>query len=241
MTGLSLSLPEFHYTSVDNRTLRNYLFELTEQLRFLLMNIDEDNFTATYRQKAQNAAATAAKASREAETLSDVVRRQRRELLQNAETLESRLTSAFSAADGVVRSDVQNELLLKADDATIRALIASSATQTEDRIEFVFGQSAEAADAVGAQLASYIARTQTYQRFSEAGIEIGRLDSPFSVRIENARMSFLQNGVEVAYMTNSRLYIQTAQILSRLTLGATVSGSCEMSADENGFALRQYA
>lgn len=52
-----------------------------------------------------------------------------------------------------------------------------------------------------------------------ATMTIGKGDSPFKSQFSNTRLSFLQQGVEVAYISNNKLYITTAQVLEKLTVG----------------------
>lgn len=59
----------------------------------------------------------------------------------------------------------------------------------------------------------------TYIRFDINGITIGKLNDPFEVLITNEKMSFRQDGVEVAYLSNNKLYITNSEVLSTLKLG----------------------
>lgn len=56
-------------------------------------------------------------------------------------------------------------------------------------------------------------------RFDDAGLTIGRSNSPMSVRISNDQVSILQNGGEIAYFSDSKLYVRRGEFLHSLKLG----------------------
>ena len=51
------------------------------------------------------------------------------------------------------------------------------------------------------------------------GIEIGRSDSNIKARFTNDKLSFMQSGVEVAYISKNNLYITRAEITDYLKIG----------------------
>ena len=48
---------------------------------------------------------------------------------------------------------------------------------------------------------------------------IGKSNSGFDVRIDNEKLSFRENGQEIAYVSNSQLFITAAEITQSLTIG----------------------
>lgn len=58
-----------------------------------------------------------------------------------------------------------------------------------------------------------------YIRFENGSIVIGIVGNEIQLQLQNDRLSFLQNGAEVAYMSNDNLYIYDATFLNSLTLG----------------------
>lgn len=60
-----------------------------------------------------------------------------------------------------------------------------------------------------------------YQRFTKYGLEIGRSDSDFVIRITPQRISFLDKGMEIAYFANNRLNVKE---LSTGTVSAREDG-----------------
>ena len=63
---------------------------------------------------------------------------------------------------------------------------------------------------------------QQYQltfRIAADGVTIGKSGSDFDVRINNQQMAFRERGVVVAYISNNRLYVSSAEITKSLTMG----------------------
>lgn len=56
-------------------------------------------------------------------------------------------------------------------------------------------------------------------RFLDGEIIIGIEGNPLTLKMKNDRISFLENENEVAYISNRRMYINDAEILSSLILG----------------------
>lgn len=56
-------------------------------------------------------------------------------------------------------------------------------------------------------------------RFENGVIILGEENSEFQARISNDRISFYQGSTEVAYLSNNKLYITNAEILTSLRLG----------------------
>lgn len=77
-------------------------------------------------------------------------------------------------------------------------------------------------------LANYKSETSMYFRFNTNGLNIGKLeggdDSPYSINIDNEKMAFLQNGMEVAYVQYNKLHINAVEAMDRLSVGAAADG-----------------
>ena len=48
---------------------------------------------------------------------------------------------------------------------------------------------------------------------------IGKTGNPFTFRVSNDRLVFYNNNAEVAYLSNNKLYITHAEVLTDLILG----------------------
>lgn len=88
-----------------------------------------------------------------------------------------------------------------------------------DGWEFNFEQIRQSVDELGTAYGTQL----KYIHFKDAEIWLGKEPEPtendFKVVIGNERIRFLQNNVEVAYISNSRLYITDARVTNRLEIG----------------------
>lgn len=73
------------------------------------------------------------------------------------------------------------------------------------------------------------------------GILLGELGDPFKVHIDNDRLSFLDSGIEVAYISNQSLNITDASIKNRLSFGSANSpGYFDWEPRDNGNLSLKY-
>lgn len=64
-----------------------------------------------------------------------------------------------------------------------------------------------------------------YFQLTDFGLLIANADSPFATLYGSARISFMQNNVEVAYIQHNQLYILKAHFIEGITLGNYDDGS----------------
>lgn len=74
---------------------------------------------------------------------------------------------------------------------------------------------------------------EQYIRFEGARIELGRSDSVIKAVLQNDRLSFVESGQEVAYISNRTLFIKDAQITQTLRFGSADSGYYVWAIGEN--------
>ena len=148
-----------------------------------------------------------------------------RERLRSAVTDETgRVSSLLSQTAGELRAAVQE----------LRGELESRYTelrQTAEDFTFTF----YSALAEQEETADGLQELKSTIRLSDGAVELGRSDSDFTLRLTNDRISFRQSGTEVAYLSDNKLYITRAQILSGLRIGAFL---LEESADGH-FSLKK--
>lgn len=95
--------------------------------------------------------------------------------------------------------------------------------QTAAGFEFNFQELTETITQLGDQTSTEYSERLKYIKFIDGEIWLGRDPDPgqddFKVVIGNQKISFLQNNIEVAYISNDRLYITNARITTRLEIG----------------------
>ena len=90
-------------------------------------------------------------------------------------------------------------------------------TQVSDAVE----AETQRAESVEAGLKDFTDKANAFFVFDlvDGSMTIGKADSPFSSQFSTTMLAFKQNGVEVAYLSNNKLYIKTGHILDVLTIG----------------------
>ena len=63
------------------------------------------------------------------------------------------------------------------------------------------------------------AAVEKYIRLENGEIVIGIVDNPVSLTLSNDRISFKQNGMEVAYLSNNKLYVTDGEFLTSVKIG----------------------
>lgn len=130
----------------------------------------------------------------------------------NVQALEGLIYDAREELEGL-----QSAMAGKADQETVLRLsteltqTAQGITAVINRVEAVEDESAEAGEILAAYRLTF--------RLDAEGVTIGKSDSGFDVRIDNEKLSFRENGQEIAYVSNSQLFITAAEITQSLTIG----------------------
>lgn len=91
--------------------------------------------------------------------------------------------------------------------------------QLSDQFIFKFNQFAEEIGAVSNNSEKKFTEINKYIRFVDGAIIIGVEGNPLILKMQNDRISFLENNNEVAYISNRRMYITDAEVTSSLTIG----------------------
>ena len=113
--------------------------------------------------------------------------------------------------------DIENALGNKADQETVLRL-STELTQTAQGITAVINR-VEAVEGENAEVGEILAAYQLTFRMDADGVTIGKSNSGFDVRIDNEKLSFRETGQEIAYVSNSQLFITAAEITQSLTIG----------------------
>ena len=91
--------------------------------------------------------------------------------------------------------------------------------QTNNEFNFNFEQLTKNMNELISETDSGFNNIKKYIRFIDGAIVIGEEGKPLTLKMINDRISFLENGNEVAYISNRRMYITDAEILKSLSIG----------------------
>lgn len=107
-------------------------------------------------------------------------------------------------------------------------------TQTEEGWEMTFNQFRQWAETQNGETQTAFEELKKYIRFVEGNIILGDQNNDLQCVITNTKISFKQNGAEVAYISNNKLYITNAEVLDRFTVGNPASGYFDWIPRANG-------
>ena len=139
--------------------------------------------------------------------------------------LEDKLAAlrAQITADGNgIRQEVRANYALAVDLERTTQQVSSLSEQTQNN----FTWSVTNVNRLDTELSQAKAATEeqlnalrTYMSFDESGLVIGKTGNPFTFRVVNDRLAFYMNDTEVVYLSNNKLYVTQAEILSKLIIG----------------------
>lgn len=107
-------------------------------------------------------------------------------------------------------------------------------TQTEEGWEMTFNQFRQWVETENGETQTAFEELRKYIRFLDGNIILGDQDNDLQCIITNSKISFEQNGAEVAYISNNKLYITSAEVLDRFTVGNPSSGYFDWIPRANG-------
>lgn len=133
------------------------------------------------------------------------------------EEVRQTLTSLIQQTSEEIKLEVSEQYATNGD---LTAQVESTMTQLADSFEFMFTSLQATVDANDAEARTQFETISRYIRFEDGNIILGESGNELVLRIENDRISFLDAGAEVAYLSNQRLYVTDAHFLHSLRVGS---------------------
>jgi phage minor structural protein len=121
-----------------------------------------------------------------------------------------------------IRSEVQRDYATTDEMTQVNETLSTLAEQTENNFTWAVSKVTEIEqDMAEGQEATdeQIALIKTYMTFGDDGLIIGKSGNPITIRVVNDRVAFYMNNTQVAYLSNNKLYVTQAEILTRLQIG----------------------
>lgn len=113
-------------------------------------------------------------------------------------------------SEGYYNKEKADELL-----ESIRTII----TQTASGIELTFNQYKTEQEKINGDTSNRFAEITKYIRFVDGDILLGEEGNPLTLRIENDRINFIENGASSAYWQNRKFYAVDGEFINSLKLG----------------------
>ena len=232
-------------SSADGKKLQSYLYQLTEQLRYVLANLDDENMSASYNAGVTGQAVEIAKLTEEQRQNFDSLRRR---IVSTASKIAHDYQAAIATERDRLTAQVteQYTAFSEAERAALERLVESRVTQTSQELNMAFYTVSQLAQTTADALQLLQSDTQTWFRFGQEGLEIGKVEDgaalPYSLRMDNEKLSFLRYGNPVAYFQYNRLYVTAVEAADRLSVGGSAGeGFYDFVTTATGLGLKWRA
>lgn len=149
--------------------------------------------------------------------------------IEDLEEIDKQLSNAIEFLSSDNKDLLKKYDGLNLENAKIRQELSTQLKQTRDEFLFQFNNYKQLLDETGKVMEQRFNDFSRYIRFKAGNIELGDINSPFKALITHEKISFLKGDVEVAYMSNNKLYITDAYVINSLRIG-----NFEFSVQENG-------
>ena len=101
----------------------------------------------------------------------------------------------------------------------VKEAISTTMTQLADSFEFLFTELRTSVDANDADARAQFEEFKKYIRFQDGNIILGEAGNTITLRLENGKIVFLDEGAEVAFFTNKQLTVTDATFVNSMRVG----------------------
>lgn len=150
------------------------------------------------------------------ETASWVIVNDTTEIIYN---LEQNLESSITKSAQDIRLSVSEDYYLKDETDSLISSVGTLIEQTKNSVEIQFNQFSADVEAVAKGADAEFEEIRKYIRFEDGKILLGQVGNDLELVIGNDRISFLQDGAEVAYFSNRKLYVTDGEYTHSLRVG----------------------
>lgn len=203
----------------DTKKIKAYLFQLTDQLRYVLNNLDTENFT-------QQAADQISSASEKAEQVGTAVNGLEDEIKLKADKVTVATKGEVEEVSGALNNLVEKVSTYETETEAYKEEVASYINQDAEKLVVKFterGQNEDGTISYGPFEAQIV--------MSKSGIEISTSDNPVKVILgPSGGLRFKYNDIELAKLDESVMEITRANISRQLIIGGDVGGLYDVEA-----------
>lgn len=133
--------------------------------------------------------------------------------------VEQNLQAAISQTAENITARVAEEYTLKEDAEALVSSVSTELSLTKSGLDIQFTKFEADIQSIVTNNDAEFEEIRKYIRFIDGKILLGEVGNELELEIANDRISFLQDGAEVAYFSNRKLYVTDTQILHSLQLG----------------------
>ncbi len=135
-----------------------------------------------------------------------------------AQTTSRQITQVLQDSKQIILSALE-EYTRTSDFETYKETVSSQLQILADQIELRFTAASDQITDVSGDVQDVRTEINKYFRFTVDGLIIGEEGNQITLKVDNDRISFLDGGLEVAYISNKQLYITYAHFLNSLRIG----------------------
>ena len=134
--------------------------------------------------------------------------------------VERNALASIHVSEENIKATVAETYTLKDDTDALISSISTTVEQTKESFDIQFTRYSAELEAVAAGSDANFEEIRKYIRFVDGMIELGETGNELQLKIAKEKISFLQDGAEVAYLSNRKLYVTDAQFLHSLQIGS---------------------
>lgn len=129
------------------------------------------------------------------------------------------VVAAITQSEEKITSEVAERHYTKDESDILVGEVSTQLEQTKNSFNMTFTEIVQSITNVNGTVNANYNELVKYIRFAGGKITLGEVDNPLTLTLANDRMSFIQDGNEVAYISDSRLYITDAEFVNGLNIG----------------------
>ena len=133
--------------------------------------------------------------------------------------LAEQTSSQISQTAAQIIINVSEDYYLKSDADELIESVNTKFEQTSDSFEFQFNEFRKDLEDVQNGTDAAFQDIRKYIRFEDGNIILGEEGNQLTLKIQNDRISFLDNGAEIAYWQNRKFYAVDGEFINSLKLG----------------------
>lgn len=134
-------------------------------------------------------------------------------------TLKEEVGSQIDQSAESVKTTVYENVYVKDEVDSLVSSVSTEVEQTKDNWQVTFNQFRADVDDIANGNDAKFEEIKKYIRFEDGNILLGNSESPLVLKIKNDRIQFLQNGYEVAYISDRKMYNTICSVIDRLEIG----------------------
>lgn len=131
---------------------------------------------------------------------------------------QTNMTSILANCQNII-TEATSDYVKTGNFESYQETVSTQFTQTAEEIELNFKTLVEQIQDVNGDLQEQYNERYKYIRFVDGNIILGQEGNEVTCKIENNKISFVQNGQDVAYFKNNKLYVTSGEFTNVLQIG----------------------